>query len=97
MRSGWSWWRGSPRAGHPPPRWLAADCSVEVVNLYHADQAVILETILAGTQMGPFAGLAPTGRSMSGPLFCIFDFDEDKMIGEKVYFDLATVVRKLQA
>ncbi len=34
---------------------------------------------------------------MSGALFCIFDFDEDKMIGEKVNFDLATVVRKLQA
>ncbi len=53
----------------PPPRWLAADCSVEVVNLYHADQAVILETILAGTQMGPFAGLAPTAGACLGRCF----------------------------
>lgn len=73
------------------------DFTVHVERLYHADDAVVLETVLTGTQRGPFAGLAPTGRKMSVQLCCIFDFEGDKMVGEKVYFDLATVVRQLQA
>jgi len=73
------------------------DFTVQVVQLYHADDAVILETILSGTQQGPFAGLAPTGRKMAVELCCIFEFEEDRMINEKVYFDLAKVIRQLQA
>ena len=73
------------------------DFSVEPVRLHHADEAVIVETILTGTQEGEFAGLAPTGRSMSVPLCTIFEFDGDKLIGEQVFFDLSTVIRQLQA
>lgn len=73
------------------------DFTVELVRLHHADDAVIVETILTGTQMGEFAGLAPTGRRMEVQLACIFEFEEDRLMCEKVYFDMATVVRQLQA
>jgi limonene-1,2-epoxide hydrolase len=38
-----------------------------------------------------------TGRSMDVPVVCIFEFNEDKLLCEKVYFDMATLVNQLTA
>jgi hypothetical protein len=39
----------------------------------------------------------PTGRRIEVPLVGIFDFDCDLLMCVKVYFDLATLIRRLQA
>jgi hypothetical protein len=34
---------------------------------------------------------------MGVPVVCIFEFNEDKLLCEKVYFDMATLVNQLTA
>ena len=41
-------------------------------------------------------GLPPTGRHLEFPLCAIFTFDaNDRMLGERIYYDRATVLRQL--
>jgi steroid delta-isomerase-like uncharacterized protein len=72
------------------------DFHVDCPRLHHADEAVIVEFVMSGTHRGDFAGLAPTGRRIELPLVGIFDFEEAKLVCEKVYFDMATLMRQLQ-
>jgi len=67
----------------------------EEIALHHADDAVILEAMLYGTHKGPFRGLPATGRSFEVQFCAIFDFEGDRLMCERVYFDSATVLRQL--
>lgn len=71
------------------------DLRCEPVVLHHADEAVIVEARLTGTHRKEWAGIPPRGRRMDVAIACIFDFDEDRLINETVYFDLATLQRQL--
>jgi steroid delta-isomerase-like uncharacterized protein len=71
------------------------DFHAEVLTLHHADTAVIAEVRMTGTQKGPWAGIPPTGKGMDVRLACIFEFEDDGLICEKVYFDFATLLRQL--
>jgi steroid delta-isomerase-like uncharacterized protein len=73
------------------------DFRAERVATYHAPDAVIAEIKMTGTHRGTWAGLPATGRSMELRSACIFKFDEDRLIGETVYFDFATLLRQLGA
>jgi steroid delta-isomerase-like uncharacterized protein len=72
------------------------DFHVEVAREYHADAAVIIEFIMTGTHRGPWAGLAATGRRMELRVIGIFEFESDRLMCERVYFDMATLLRQLQ-
>ena len=67
----------------------------ELISLHHADDAVILEAWLRGTHKGNYRGLPPTGRSFEMRFCAIFDFEEDRLVCERVYFDAGTVLRQL--
>ena len=56
---------------------------------------MIVEARMTGTQRREWAGLTPRGGKMDVALVCVFDFDEDRLLGETVYFDFATVQRQL--
>jgi steroid delta-isomerase-like uncharacterized protein len=73
------------------------DFTVEVVKTHHSDDAVILEVKMKGTHLGDWAGLKPTGREMNVPVACIFEFDGNRLVCEKVYFDMATLMNQLTA
>jgi steroid delta-isomerase-like uncharacterized protein len=58
--------------------------------------AVVLEVIVRGRHLGPWRGLPATGCQIEFPLCGIFTFDdEDRLAGEKIYYDRATVLRQL--
>jgi steroid delta-isomerase-like uncharacterized protein len=67
----------------------------EPIALHHADDAVLVEAMLYGTHDGPFRGLPPTGRSFEMRFLAVFVFDQDQLVGERVYFDAATILRQL--
>ena len=67
----------------------------ELVALHHADDAVIVEFDLLGTHKRTFRGLPPTGRAFTCRMLAIFLFEEDRLVGERVYFDSATILRQL--
>ena len=73
------------------------DLDIEHPQLHHAEEAVMVECVVTGTRHRSFAGVPPSGRRIEVPLVANFDFDGDLLIGEKVNFDLATLILQLQA
>ena len=69
----------------------------EPLAFHHADEAVIVEFMLRGTHLGPLRGLPPTGKSFECRMTAFFLFPEggDRIVGERVYFDQATIMRQL--
>lgn len=67
----------------------------EVLELHHAEDAVIVEFLLLGTHLGPLRALPPTGRAFRCRMTAFFVFDGDRLIGERVYFDQSTILRQL--
>jgi steroid delta-isomerase-like uncharacterized protein len=67
----------------------------ELIALHHSDDAVIVEAMLYGTHDGPYRGLPPTGRKFESRFCAMFIFEEDRLLCERVYFDVGTVLRQL--
>ncbi len=67
----------------------------EVLELHHADDAVIVEFLLLGTHLGPLRALPPTGRSFTCRMTALFVFGGDRLVNERVYFDQNTILRQL--
>jgi steroid delta-isomerase-like uncharacterized protein len=67
------------------------------VVLHYAEDAVIAEFDLLGTHLGELKGIAPTGRSFSCRMCALFLFEPggERIVGERVYFDQATIARQL--
>jgi len=73
------------------------DFHFKIGKLHHADDAVIVEGIMTGTHKGNWAGMEARSRQMQLPVACVFDFEDDRLINESVYFDFATLQRQLTA
>jgi len=72
------------------------DLSIEIVNRHVADQTIVLEVVIRGTHQGAWRGLPATGRPVEIPLCGVYTFDpNDRLAGEKIYYDRATVLRQL--
>src|SRR5437588_12108300 len=67
----------------------------ETIALHHADDAVIVEFWLRGTHEGELRGIPPTGRAFEVRCVAFFLFDEDRLVGERVYLDTATILGQL--
>jgi steroid delta-isomerase-like uncharacterized protein len=67
----------------------------EIHTLRHADDAVVVEFDLLGTHLGTFVGFDPTGRTFRCRMAAIFEFDGDRIVCERIYFDAATLLRQL--
>jgi steroid delta-isomerase-like uncharacterized protein len=63
---------------------------------YHvADDSVIVEFDLLGTNLGELYGLPPTGKAFRVPIIAVFFFDGDRIVNERIYFDLASLVTQI--
>jgi steroid delta-isomerase-like uncharacterized protein len=72
------------------------DLHIDVRRRHAAEEAVILEVVIRGRHLGAWRGLPPTGRRLEFPLCAVFTFDADeRLAGEKIYYDRATVLRQL--
>ena len=60
---------------------------VDPETLCHHDDRVICETRVRGTHLGPYRGLAPTGRSLDLPIVAVFTFAGSDLVAERAYFD----------
>jgi steroid delta-isomerase-like uncharacterized protein len=67
----------------------------ELIAMYHADDAVIIEFWLRGTHKGELRGIPPTGQAFECKVVALFLFDEDRLVCERVYFDAATILTQL--
>lgn len=95
-------WRDR-RAGRPEVRAYYAellhaipDLAIEVQRRHVTKESVMLEVIIRGIHQGAWRGLPGTGRKLDFPLCAVYTFDEsDRLAGERIYYDRATVLRQL--
>ncbi|WP_156690485.1 ester cyclase [Mycobacterium sp. Marseille-P9652] len=71
------------------------DLHAELGAMRHADDAVFGEARITGTHAGEWAGIPPTGRRIDVTMAGIFEFDEDRLLCEKVYVDFATMLTQI--
>jgi steroid delta-isomerase-like uncharacterized protein len=72
------------------------DLEIEVVRRHVTDDAVLLEVMIRGTHLGEWRGLPATERRVELPLCGVYTFDaEDRLAGERIYYDRGTVLRQL--
>jgi steroid delta-isomerase-like uncharacterized protein len=55
------------------------------------DEVMVAWGVLNGTSGGDWLGIPPSGKSFSVPFTNIATFADDLMLGESIYFDLATL------
>jgi steroid delta-isomerase-like uncharacterized protein len=71
----------------------------ELISLRHVDDVVIAEFWLLGAHLGPLATpngeLAPTGKSFRTRMCAFFEFDDDKIVCERIYFDRMSILEQL--
>lgn len=67
----------------------------ENARFHVADDTVIVEFDLLGTNLGEFYGLPPTGKSFRVPVIAVFFFEGEGIINERVYFDSASLVTQI--
>jgi predicted ester cyclase len=71
------------------------DFTVAPIAVHHGVDAVVEEAWVSGTHLGTYHGLPPTGRFARVRVCGIYVFDEDRLVCERVYYDLLTVLRGL--
>jgi steroid delta-isomerase-like uncharacterized protein len=72
------------------------DLEIQVVRRHVTEDAIVLEVLIRGTQLGPWRGLPGTGKRVEIPLCGVYTFDaQDRLAGERIYYDRASVLRQL--
>jgi steroid delta-isomerase-like uncharacterized protein len=67
----------------------------ELIAMYHADDAVLVEFWLRGTHEGELRGIPPTQKAFECRCLAIFAFEGEELVCERVYFDTATILTQL--
>jgi steroid delta-isomerase-like uncharacterized protein len=67
----------------------------ELAALHHAENAVIVEFDLLGTQQGELMGFPPTGKAFRCRMAAVYVFEGEGLVCERVYFDALTILGQL--
>ncbi len=60
------------------------------------DEAMVIEeSVFTGTHTGPLFNLPPSGQYITFPLIIMFPLVGDKFWGERMYFDMYTLLRQM--
>ena len=71
------------------------DATFDLINVYIGEAGVVEESVLRGTHQGKWMGVEPAGMKIELPLTIVFPMQDGAILGERLYFDLATLVRQL--
>jgi len=71
------------------------DQRYELISLHHADDAVIAEFWLIGTHLGDVDALPASGRAFRCRMATFFIFEGDRLVCQRLYFDVGTIARQL--
>lgn len=82
-------------AYHRNQRTAFPDQRHENVRHHVADDAVISEFDLLGTNLGAFYGMPPTGKAFRVPVVAVFFFEGDRIVNERVYLDSASMLTQI--
>jgi steroid delta-isomerase-like uncharacterized protein len=77
------WWTGFPDLTWVPQRRA------------FTEEGVVSELIVKGTHRGVYLGVPPTGLTIELPVAIFVSFADGRMASERLYYDLATLLRQL--
>jgi len=67
----------------------------EIIQLRHAEDAVVVEFWLLGTHRGALKGLPATGNTFRCRMVAFFIFEGDTLVCERPYFDSLSLLKQL--
>ena len=73
----------------------AFDARIEVKNLLVDEDKAAVEADFAGTHIGEFAGIAPTGRTVRVSYSVVYDLRGDQISELRIYFPMSALVEQL--
>lgn len=68
------------------------DATFDLVNAFVGDEGVVEESVLRGTHRGKWMGVEATGREIELPLTIVFPMKNGQILGERLYFDMGTLM-----
>jgi steroid delta-isomerase-like uncharacterized protein len=71
------------------------DVTFDLQEVFIGESGVVEESVLVGTHTGNLFGLPPTGRPIRLPLTIVFPMRKGEILGERLYFDMASLQRQL--
>jgi predicted ester cyclase len=71
------------------------DFHIEAGPLLHGDEHVFVEIMMSGTQAEDFAGISAAGGAFETRVACLYEFEEDELVRERVHMDFADITRQL--
>lgn len=71
------------------------DQRFETIALHHSDHVVVSEFWMTATHEGAFHGVEPTGRRFKARMAAIFEFADDRICCQRLYYDAGTIARQL--
>ena len=96
LASGTRWLGHDGAAEHYQMWWNAFDNHVTTEDRHFpTPDSAIVETRWAGSHIGPFWGIAPTGRSIDVPVVIFVTIRDGLMSGERFSWDRATLLSQL--
>jgi steroid delta-isomerase-like uncharacterized protein len=88
--------RGGVRLFYEQLMQALPDLSIDVRRRHVAEEAIFVEVVIRGTHLGGWRGLPATGRRVEFPVCGMYTFGpDDRLAGEKIYYDRGTVLRQL--
>jgi predicted ester cyclase len=72
------------------------DLAPEDEGMAFGDDVIAVWGTLHGTSRGDWLGIPPGGGSFAVPFANVVPFSQERMVGEKIYFDLATLCEQAQ-
>jgi steroid delta-isomerase-like uncharacterized protein len=69
--------------------------SFETRALHHTGAGVFADVVFHGMHDGPWRGLPGTGRQVEYAMLNFFMFEDERLVCERMYFDLLTVLRQV--
>ncbi|MEU5884112.1 ester cyclase [Spirillospora sp. NPDC047279] len=82
-------------AYHRAQRAAFPDQRHENVRMHVADDTVVAEFDLLGTNLGEFYGGPPTGKAFRVPVIAVFFFEGDLLTNERIYLDVASLLGQI--
>lgn len=71
------------------------DLEFAVIDVHHAEDATVCELWMTGTHLGSGPDFEATGHRFRCRTATIFEFDGERLVGARVYYDTGTIARQL--
>lgn len=72
------------------------DANFELKSVTIGEEMVVEESVFVGTHTGPLFNLPPSGKFITFPLIIMFPLVGDKFWGERMYFDMNTLLVQME-